>query len=162
MNIFILSTNPTEAAQMQCDKHVVKMVLESAQMLSTIAGGPYKPTHEKHPCTLWAGANRVNFQWLVTHALALCDEYTFRYGKVHKSWAVINEISRTFELTSLPVGCTEFVQCMPDKYKHKDPVIAYRRYYHSKDSFAEWNKSVKPPFWWMDQEYESFRSVNAG
>ena len=63
MNVFILDTNPHAAAKMQCDKHVVKMCLETAQILSTITGGPYKPTHANHPCTLWAKANRTHFNW---------------------------------------------------------------------------------------------------
>lgn len=147
MNIFILSTNPTEAAQMQCDKHVVKMVLETAQILSTVTGGPYKPTHQNHPCVLWAKQNRTNFNWLVRHGLALCDEYTARYKKQHKSQAVINEIARTFDQTKLPVGISPFVQCMPDQYKHADPVVAYRQYYHSKADFATWKYSPVP-YWW--------------
>ena len=52
MNIFYLDPDPVAAAQMQCDKHVVKMALETAQILSTVLGGPYKPTHAKHPSVL--------------------------------------------------------------------------------------------------------------
>ena len=55
MNIFVLSECPIEAAQMQCDKHVVKMIVETAQMLCTVGTGPYKRTHASHPCTVWAG-----------------------------------------------------------------------------------------------------------
>ena len=144
MNIFILDTNPVVAAQMQCDKHVVKMVLESAQILSTIAGGPYRPTHSSHPCVLWAKANATNYNWLVRHALALCAEYTARYGKRHKSQAVIEHCAP--HSTQLPIGVTPFVQCMPEQYRHADPVIAYRQYYHSKQ-FAVW-AYTQPPYWW--------------
>lgn len=149
MNIFILSTNPVEAAQMQCDKHVIKQTLESAQILSTVAGGPYKPTHQNHPCTLWAGQNQTNFNWLVRHALALCDEYTRRYNKRHKSQDIIERIADA--PPELPIGVSSFVQCMPDEYKDKDPVIAYRKYYHSKAKFASWK--TEPPYWWMDDDY---------
>lgn len=152
MNIFILSENPLKAAQMQCDKHVVKMVLETAQILSTVAGGPYKPTHKNHPCVLWAARNLTNFQWLVRHGIALCHEYSLRYGKRHKSQDVIESIVPP----DLPVGISEFVQCMPDQYKDSDPVVAYRKYYHSK-SFAAWNKGRPAPFWWD----ETMRSCNA-
>lgn len=145
MNVFILSTNPVEAAQMQCDKHVVKQVLETAQILSTICGGPYKPTHQNHPCVKWARLNRTNFSWLKRHGLALCDEYTKRYGKVHKCHDVISEAKVP---AHLPIGISEFVQCMPDQFRDKDPVTAYRKYYHSK-AFAAWNKCTSAPHWWM-------------
>jgi len=78
MNIFILSQDPHKAAQYMCDKHVVKLLLESAQILSTVSQGPYKPTHQNHPCTLWTAQGRDNYHWLVEHALELCREYTHR------------------------------------------------------------------------------------
>lgn len=152
MNIFALDTNPVIAAQMQCDKHVVKMCLETAQMLSTIAGGPYKPTHANHPCTQWASANRTNYHWLVMHGLALCEEYTHRYGKEHKCQAVIASLAN--KGASLPIGATDFVQCMPDEYKDTLPVVAYRQYYHSKAAFAKWTKR-EVPSWWMADVYKA-------
>lgn len=151
MNVFVVDTNPVIAAQMLCDKHVIKQTLETAQILSTIAGGPYKPTHQKHPCVLWAGQNRTNFNWLCKHGMALAHEYTRRYGKRHKSQDVIERIAWGFDAERLPVGISEFVQCMPDQYRDSDPVRAYRKYYHSKAEFATWK--TKPPYWWMDKEY---------
>lgn len=145
MNVFVLDTNPIVAAQMMCDKHVVKMVLETAQILSTITGGPYKPTHTNHPCVLWAAKNRINFSWLKRHGLALCAEYSHRYGKIHKSQPVIVNAQVP---KALSIGISEFVQCMPDQFKDKDPVIAYRKYYHSKAAFAAWNKGRPAPYWW--------------
>lgn len=145
MNIFILSRSPDEAAQMQCDKHVVKMCLETAQILSTIVGGPYKPTHANHPCVKWAGESYSNFFWLREHGIALCREYTYRYGKVHKCEEVIKSIRCN---SFLPYIGTKFVQCMPPEYKHEDAVTAYRAYYHSKAAFAQWNKSRPAPYWW--------------
>ena len=147
MQIFILDVNPILAAQYQADKHVVKQVLETAQILSTISGGPYKPTHANHPCVKWAALNRTNFSWLRRHGLALCAEYTHRYGKVHKSQSVIENAR---PLRDMPIGISEFVQCMPDEFKDKDPVVAYRKYYHSKQ-FAQWNKSRPAPYWWGTQ-----------
>lgn len=147
MNIFVLDTNPVIAAQMQCNQHVVKMTLETAQILSTVAGGPYMPTHAKHPCTLWAGANRTNYNWLVMHGLALAEEYTRRYGRQHKSQAVIALLANRG--AALPIGITPFVQCMPDEFKDKDPVVAYRKYYRSKAGFATWK--TQPPYWWNQQ-----------
>ena len=136
MQIIILDTNPIIAAQYQADKHCVKMVLETAQILSTIAGGPYKPTHQKHPCVLWAGQNRTNFNWLCRHGLALAHEYTRRYGKRHKSQDVIEQIAWGFDAEHLPVG------------------IAYRNYYHSKAAFASWK--TQPPYWWKQGEYRRY------
>lgn len=150
MNIFILDTHPVLAAQMQCDKHVVKMVLETAQILSTVTGGPYKPTHAGHPCVIWAGHNRTNFNWLIRHGLALGEEYTFRYGKKHKSHSVIEDIDDSADVNSFPVGVTEFVQCMPESIRMKDPVEAYRKYYLTK-TFARWDKSRPAPYWWSNQ-----------
>lgn len=92
MNIFILSKDPIIAAQMQCDKHVVKMILETAQLLcSPFEKGeaPYKRSHFNHPSAIWTRENKSNYEWLITHGLALCEEYTFRYGKEHKSKQVI-------------------------------------------------------------------------
>jgi hypothetical protein len=155
MNIFVLSPNPVKAAQMQCDKHVVKMCLETAQMLSTISNGPYKPTHANHPCTLWAGANRTNYNWLVKHGLALCDEYTYRYDKRHKCRDIIESLSTPPE--HIPIGITPFAQCMPDECKHTDPMVAYRQYYHTKSAFAQWTKR-SAPHWWMQPEYLPFVS----
>lgn len=144
MQIFVVDVNPVTAAQALCDKHVVKQVLESAQILSTVCGGPYKPTHQKHPCVLWAGLNRINFGWLKRHGLALCAEYTRRYGKVHKCQDVIASAKVP---RHLPIGISEFVQCMPEQFRDQDPVVAYRKYYHSKQ-FAAWNKSRPAPYWW--------------
>lgn len=147
MQIFILDTHPTLSAQMLCDKHVVKQCLESAQILSTLAGGPYKPTHPHHPCVLWAGACITNYNWLLRHAKALCMEYTLRYGRKHKCEDVIYSIRPP----RLPVGITPFVQCMPPEYQDKDPVQAYRKYYRGdKARFAKWTKRDEP-FWWRQE-----------
>ncbi len=87
MNIFVVDEDPEIAARQLCDKHVVKMILESAQMLCTVAlehgyeDAPYKKAHPKHPCTLWAGKSAENWQWLITHGLAMAEEYTRRYGR---------------------------------------------------------------------------------
>lgn len=158
MNIFAVDRNPIVAAQMLCDKHVVKMILESAQMMSTIVGGPYKPTHAGHPCALWAG-KRTNYEWLAKHALALCQEYTERYGKIHKCQPVIEELST--KSNQLPIGCSDFAQCMPDPYKHTDPVVAYRRYYcGDKAAFAVW-KHGNEPWWWLLPEFMLEKSNEA-
>lgn len=145
MNIFILDDNPITAAQYQCDKHVVKMVLETAQILSTINGGPYKPTHAHHPCVLWAAEALGNYEWLVEHGKALSQEYAERYGKIHKSTAVIYSLAEP--VITLPQGRTDFVQCMPEHFRTTDTVTAYRHYYHSK-MFAAWERGRVEPWWW--------------
>ena len=140
MNIFALDLNPEQAAQWHVDKHVVKMLLESAQLLITAfppGTTPYKHTHVNHPCAKWARASLANYAWLLEHARALCDEYTKRYGKVHKSEEVIASLDRA---PSVPDGpMTPF----------EDPVKAYRAYYVSeKARFARWAPRAEPPEWW--------------
>ena len=96
MNIFYLDRSPSIAAEMACDKHVVKMILESAQLLSTahrvIDGdeyadkvGLYKMAHKNHPSTIWTRTSTENYMWLNRYFGALCREYTYRYGKHHAS-----------------------------------------------------------------------------
>lgn len=146
MNIFVLDAHPSLAARMQCDKHVVKMILESAQIMSTIRGGPYKPTHENHPCVVWARSSSANYMWLWQHAVELCREYTRRYGKIHKSQPVVLS---AYLPESVPAGeLTPFVQCMPEQYRQSDAVQAYRAFYiGEKAKFAVWNYSTKPTWW---------------
>ncbi len=153
MNIFALSLDPHEAARWAIDKHVVKMVLETAQILSTVSWrygveAPYRATHAQHPCTLWAGETAGNWHWLIEHGRALADEYARRYGKEHKSRAVI-------EWAALHGGrpadgdLTLFAQAMPDEYRQPDPVLAYRAYYlGDKARMASWREPAAPPPWW--------------
>lgn len=146
MNIFVLDYDPVQAARAQCDKHVVKMIVETAQMLCTVGIGPYKRTHVNHPCTVWAGHSLSNFNWLKIHGLELCKEYTFRYGREHKTEQVIRSVLPGENMVD--VGLSRFALAMPDEYKCEDVVRSYRAYYHSKSSFARWTKR-KVPSWWM-------------
>ena len=156
MNIFLLD-KPCDIdiiAQSHCDKHVSKMILGSAQMLCTAtweAGytAPYKPVHQKHPCTLWAGDSQENWLWLKELTIKLNEEFCWRYGRSsnHKSADVVKLMSApdTLPLTSNLVR----PQCMPDEYKvDKDPVSAYRNYYLGEKHFAIWTKR-KEPSWWI-------------
>ena len=149
MNIFVLDKNPHVAAMYACDKHVVKMILESAQMLCSVhpeGTATYKRGFYNHPCTKWVRASSENYDWLIEHARALCTEYTRRYGKVHKSEKVIDWCDAN--RPELPdVGLTPFAQAMPEDYKNEDAVEAYRTYYRNdKRRFATW-KDVDPPTW---------------
>ena len=151
MNIFVLHRNPVTAAQMACDKHVIKMILESAQMLCTVAHAhgfeaPYRATHKKHPCTLWAARSKANWQWLIDHAMGLCTEYTKRYGKIHKSQKHI-EWCKSLAIRLPSFGLTPFAQAMPEQYKNPCVVKAYRAYYRGeKAAFATWK--TQTPKWW--------------
>lgn len=159
MNIFVLDRNPVRAAQMSCDRHVVKMILETAQMLSTVHQGygvakTYKATHAHHPCTVWASQTAHNYAWLLKHGLALCEEYTLRYKRVHKTESLLRG-----ELHCLPrniplLGQTEFAQAMPDEYRNENAVIAYRTYYiHAKESIAKWTIRDAPA--WFEYKLPS-------
>ena len=153
MNIFVLDRCPRKAAKYSCDKHVVKMIVETAQMLcyALYRHGeddlPYalNPLHSRHPCTVWCGDTRANFLWLVRHGLFLSEEYTVRYGKIHKSKAVI--LTAAKKKKAIPPGSlTPFALAMPDQYKCADPVESYRKYYlGEKMYFAKWK--TKTPYW---------------
>lgn len=141
MNLFLLSRSARKAAIYQCDKHVVKMILETAQMLSTAIrlllechfnsnANPttvlYKSTHRNHPMSIWVRQSLANFKWALCHGRELCAEYTRRYEKQHKSVAVYDEIEQRW----LPLLTEKFTHdnnnncnitippmCMPDIYK---------------------------------------------
>lgn len=151
MNIFALDPDPQIAASYHCDKHVVKMILETSQMLCTVLSdrgieAPYKPTHRNHPCTLWAGQSRQNFEWLMSLGFWLCIEYRHRYDKVHKSEDVLRFCSRFKEF--IPDGpLTPFAQAMPDEFRDADPVTAYRNYYRvAKAPILTYKNSNTPQF----------------
>jgi|SRR5210317_123380 len=148
MNLFILDQDPYIAAEMHCDKHVIKMTLETAQILSTINGGPYKPTHENHPCVKWAGEYLTNYNWSWQLGKALAKEYTHRFGKEHKSEDII--MSLKLPLVDIQLGSSPFVQCMPEEFTEKPSkaVLAYRRYYVSKDIDFKYTRRNRP--WWFN------------
>jgi hypothetical protein len=154
MNIFILHQNPSECAKMYCDKHVVKMLLETAQMLSTTLHecgqsdiAPYKLNHVNHPCSVWARQSLENWVWLRELGKELYKEYKYRYNdKTHKSGEVI--LSLYGVLPDIEAkGLTKFAQALPDKYKNDNPVIAYRQYYlGDKQHLLKYTKRSIPEF----------------
>jgi len=178
MNIFYLDRDPERAAQYHCDKHVVKMILESAQLLSTahrvldgvMVGGKsktgrnvkrwslnnefdsvyYSASHINHPSAVWVRTSPMHYIWLHNLFNFLLEEYTFRYGKVHKCEGLLKPLRRF--PSNLPYApFEEPPQCMPDDSKNVlSSVIAYRNYYFNhKARFAKW--SVRPtPIWWDD------------
>ncbi|HET58638.1 MAG TPA: hypothetical protein ENN35_09395 [Deltaproteobacteria bacterium] len=155
MNIFILDRNIRTCARYHADRHVVKMILESAQILCTIVSregleSSYRPTHRNHPCVLWAGRSRENWLWLKELTLRLNDEYRYRFGRSddHSSAVVVRDL----ECPSLPGGgLTEFVQAMPEQYRVPgDAVSAYRAYYvGEKSEIARWTRR-RIPRWYRE------------
>lgn len=150
MNIFVLDKDPSKAAIMLCDKHLIKMILETAQLLcSPHENAPYKRTHFNHPCSKWARESKENYEWLINHGLSLCSEYTEYFGKVHKSESVIEwakDNMGNIEFSS--EGMTDHPLCMPDQYKCDDPIQSYRNYYlGEKMKFAKWSRGRKKPDW---------------
>lgn len=152
MNIFVLSYDPRAAARMQCDAHVVKMPLETAQLLCTAfpAGeAPYRPTHERHPCALWTRRSRANYGWLLEHGRALCREYSIRYGRTHASEAVVRWCADRASGLAFPrKGRTRFALAMDERYRGGGAVASYRRYYAAaKASFCRWERGRPMPAW---------------
>ena len=153
MNIFVTDFCPIKSAQVLPDKHIVKMPLETCQMLSIVAskkwghgfgdlprldGTQYKTekgAFRNHPCTIWA---QQNWSWLIRHGLALCDEYTYRYGKTHSCEKTLLHAEMIFPfqyLRSVADHATVFARAMPDQWKYDDTIddiTAYKRYIASK------------------------------
>ena len=162
MNIFVTDSCPIQSARNLPDKHIVKMPLETCQMLSIIYsdwyygvgklyksdGTPYRTSHgafRNHPCTQWAADNQYNLAWLIVHGVALCDEYTARYGKVHTCLDVISQAERIykrcFDLDHYDASqqVTSFTRAMPEDIKFDktiDTITAYKRYLNTKSWLA--------------------------
>lgn len=149
MNIFLLDKNPEKCARYHCDKHVVKMIVESAQMLCTAhwqtgSKAPYEPTHVNHPCNLWVRESIDNYNFLCKLAFALCKEYTFRYGRIHQTQKVVDWCIKNKPLI-LRKGLTKFAQAMPEIYRGKDSFKSYRDYYkNEKKGILKYTKTKKP------------------
>ena len=174
MNIFYLDRDPKIAAQMMCDKHVVKMILESAQMLSTAhrvldgdeyadKNGLYKKAHVNHPSSEWVRCSYQHYKWLYDHMVALMEEYTYRYGKHHATERLkvpLSEYPKAIPVSGLVLGafhCTagfdDPPQCMPKACKGEDTVLAYQNYYIiEKSGFARWTKRETPT--WFTEGFD--------
>ena len=152
MNIFVLDKNPTRCAQYHCDKHAVKMILEGVQLLcgahwSLGSEAPYKLSHKNHPCSIWARECLENYIWLCDLTMELCKEYTYRYGKTHKSQEILEWCMTNIPNLNEKGQITPFALAMPDEYKVECPVESYRNYYMgAKDNLASW-KNREKPFW---------------
>ncbi len=137
MNIFFVDRNPRAAAGALCDKHLRKMLLETAQIICTVhhnAGTvaqliPYRRTHHNHPCVVWAGSSVEAFTWVADLGMWMCLEYAFRFGKHHASEEVIKKMTVRMPLLPIMGWLHEPPQCMPPEFRGDDTVLAYRRYY---------------------------------
>ena len=155
MNIFVLDQDPRVCAVYHNDKHVVKMILESAQLLCGVhhmtesnLDVPYGLSHKNHPCSILARKCIENYIWLCDLGLELSKEYTHRYGKRHKSQDIIEWCMTN--LPNLPEfgDITQHPKAMPDECKTDDVVESYRRYYiMEKSSFCNW-KNREIPNWY--------------
>lgn len=177
MNIFYLDQNPDVAAQYHVDKHCVKMILETCQLLSTahrVLDGYetlgktktgrnikrwqlpderdttiYTATHVNHPSAVWCRSSSANYAWLYTLLNALCNEYTYRYGKVHKceSTGLVGILARIPD--NIKQGeFTEPTPAMPDQYKVTgNSIQSYHNYYiGEKQRMFSWKKREVPSF----------------
>jgi len=159
LNIFFLDYNPTQAARAHNDKHVIKMILEMAQLLSTAhhvlspypPEGIYKMTHRHHPCAIWVQQSVCHYEWAHQLLEALCIEYTYRYGKVHKtqSSGVVESLFSFPENIPL-VPWVDPPQCMPDDYKAEDVVQAYRAYYNGPKAYLAGWRHRGAPAWFTN------------
>jgi hypothetical protein len=155
MNIFVLDSDIKKCAQYHCDKHVVKMIIEYAQMLSTTVRLTtdldigYKITHKNHPCTVWVRKSLSNWKWLKELSKEVNEEYKYRYDKEvnHKSFDVIQSLPEP----NIPdIGLTEFPLAMPEYCMVETPTESYRNYYmKEKSNFVSWKKRDTPK-WYLN------------
>jgi len=152
MNIFFLSENPVEAAPYYYDSHCRKIILELAIMLSAahhlLEGekNVYKLAWQNHPMSKWVRENKTNYIWAYNMFCALCDEFKYRFGKIHKTDITLRtilqyipeNISQSNQFTKPPL-------CMPDEYKKDNYIDAYRNYYvHGKKHLIAYTNRTTP------------------
>ena len=175
MNIFYLDENPKKCAEYHCDKHVVKMIIEYAQLLSTAhrlcdgiesrgssrsgkrqvrvwklddsrENSLYLASHINHPSNIWTRSSIQNYEWLWQLWYNLCKEYEERYSKTHASWIKLATHLSIPPYNIPEIRATPIPLCMPDEYKHKNPITAYKTFYiKEKIKFATWKNGV--PHW---------------
>lgn len=178
MNIFALDKDPVVSAQMHCDRHCCKMIIEYAQLMSTahrvldgtmyqdktannrnikrwrladtvLENDVYKASHINHPSGIWTRATRANYEYMYKLWIALCQEYTHRYGRIHLTQSKLEHILCTAP-SNIPDGqLTEIPQAMPDDAKLPNVIEAYRNYYRVyKKDFARWTKRQTPEWFY--------------
>jgi hypothetical protein len=179
MNIFYVNSDPEVAARSMVDRHVVKMILETAQLLSTahrvidgeeyvgqsqsgrkakrwrLSGNAdaimYSATHINHPSAVWVRENSANYAWLYDHLLSLGREYTYRYGRTHLTIDKLKDILKDApENIEQSNVMTKMPSCMDKQYiVSLDPIINYRNYYNYGKTDLL-RWSTRPPPQWID------------
>lgn len=174
MNVFYLDNNPQRCAEYHCDKHVVKMIIEYAQLMSTAhrmldgeeytaltannrkikrwrmsdekyENGLMKASHMNHPSNIWARASDANYNWLYNMWVHLLNEYTIRYGKIHACARLTDQLKVV--PSKINTGFfTEPTPAMPDDCKiPNDSLASYHKYYKERKAhFAKWTKREVP------------------
>ena len=176
MNIFYLDNDPVKSAELHCDKHVVKMIIEYAQLMSTahrVLDGEmyvdktannrrikrwcladkhmeevvYKASHINHPSNIWIRSSDSHYQFVYDMFVALCNEYTHRYGRTHLTEEKLKDILQHLPNTIASTDFVEPPQAMPDDVKTSNTVDAYQNYYRVyKKNFAKWTDRMTPAF----------------
>jgi len=160
MNFFYLDENPELCAHYMVNSHVVKMILEHCQLLSTTQSlfgieSLYKPTHVNHPCAIWCRESLSNYNLLIQYTKEICKEYTFRYEKSHACESILYYCEHV-KPDIKDVGVTKIALAMPDYCKLDNPVDSYRNYYmKEKVHIATWKKRGKPDWF----EFETKESL---
>ena len=120
----------------------------------------YKTTHVNHPCAVWVRTNSANYAWLFDLFQGVCDEYTYRYAKTHKTDMKLRLLlsvppeniksSKCMTPFALCVGSEDMPsQDVDAQDVEANAVAAYRRYYvREKAGIAKWNKTREAPEWW--------------
>ena len=158
MNIFYLDECPVKAAQAMCDQHVVKMVLETGQLLCSAHNlldgekpGLYKTTHANHPSAKWARSGFEQYSWLFEHFVALSEEYQHRYNRVHGTY---NKLADMLEACPQNIPDGDFLPAplaMPDEYKCSNHVLSYQTYYRKDKQFGQWRNGRSKPAWMKEE-----------
>lgn len=170
MNIFILDYDPCLAARYHMDVHVIKMTIESLQMLSCCAvyydvpssHSLYEPTRSNHPCNIWLRESFDNVLWLRDLFLALCREYTYRYRKVIKceeKLGYLEECISQLQNVMPKLGLTPFALAMPEECKVGDTVESYRCYYlkfKKQMPRSGWRRRRPAPRWFSHPNHNYF------
>ena len=170
MNIFAIEGDEEtgeidweKSAQSQDNLRVVKMILESCQIMSTVINeqglkAPYRSFNPKHPSCLWAAESASNYMNLALHCQAMIDEYEHRFNKTHKCQAVLKTLIELFDPGLFPsMECTPLRLAMPDEFRSDNPVVSYRKFYASKPRLRY--PVDKIPQWVYDYRTEPFEVV---
>ena len=185
MNVFIFDSDHKKRAEMHCQQHLPKLILEQVQLMSAahrmidgkVVEGVspngrkrkeyklsdpkmnevvYAASHTGHPCTLYTKETVDNYIWIWEHTKALADEYTYRTGKVHKSWIDLGQVLSNPPRGLTATGLTEPPQCMPEQYKEAgDAVQGYRNYFNAEKQIlqnrpADWG--CRPVPYWFERK----------